>query len=88
MTNTQYAGFDTNDLANFKMSVTLGFGFVSTLAERLGVAMASETDAASKSMCRLIESEPHAETPFVAECYRSAMVNQHLLMVANVKESE
>ena len=80
-----YMGLDTNDLANFKLSATLGFacGGGSTLAERLGAALANETDAASKALCRWVETAMTCEEPWVAHTYRSALVDQRLLAVAN-----
>ena len=84
MMTTNYLGLDVNDLANFKLSVTLGFSpNGDSKAARLGTALAAETDAASRAMARLIEPAPHAETSFVAECYRGALVDAHLLAVAN-----
>ena len=73
-----------NDLAIFKLSATLGFSCFggSTLAERLGAALAAETDAASRSICRLLAAEPHAECVYVETIYRSVLVDQRLLSAA------
>ena len=79
---TTYHGLDMNDLAAFKLSVTFGRPFIQTLPARLGAAMSAETDAASRAMCRLIESELHAETPFVAQCLRQAYSDPYLLAAA------
>jgi len=77
---TTYNGTNVNNLANFKNAATLGFDMSGTKAGQLGAALASAIDAASRSMCRLIESESHAETPFVSQCYRQACVDQRLLI--------
>lgn len=80
---TTYNGLDVNDLSAFKLSVTFGRPLNSGLPSRLGAAMATEENAAAAAMCRLIESEPHAETPFVAQCLREALCDQHFLAAAN-----
>lgn len=74
--------YDVNALACFNISVTLGVPFNSSLASRLGAALANDTSPSVVELCRLLAAEPHGETSFCKSVYASVSHDQHWLSVA------